>query len=33
MVEYCRSGPGRAEVTDLEVSEEPAEGGSGFRIR
>jgi acylphosphatase len=33
MVEYCRSGPGRAEVTDLEVSEEPPEGDSGFRIR
>ena len=33
MVEYCRSGPGRAEVGELEVTEEPAEGDSGFRIR
>ena len=32
MVEYCRSGPGRAEVSELEVTEERAEGDSGFRI-
>jgi len=41
MVEYCRSGPGRAEVENLEVSEvddqvaaRPARDSSdGFRIR
>lgn len=33
MVEYCRSGPGRAEVSELEVSEEPPEGATGFQIR
>ncbi len=33
MVEYCRSGPGRAEVSELEVSEEPPAGDAGFQIR
>ena len=33
MVELCRRGPGRAEVTDLEVTEEPPEGLAGFEIR
>jgi len=33
MVDYCRAGPGRADVSDLEVSEEPAEDLSGFAIR
>jgi acylphosphatase len=33
MVEYVRSGPGRAEVTGAEVSEEEPEGLSGFRIQ
>lgn len=32
LVELCRSGPGRAEVTRLEVSEEEPEGLTGFRI-
>jgi acylphosphatase len=33
LVELCRSGPGRAQVTDLDVTGEPAEGLSGFEIR
>lgn len=33
MVELCRSGPGRAEVESLEVSEEEPEGLNGFEIR
>ena len=33
MVELCRSGPGRAEVTELEVAEETPEGLTGFRIQ
>ena len=33
MIEFCRAGPGRAEVTELEVSEEPPEGLSGFQVR
>jgi len=33
MVEFCRGGPGRAEVTELEVSEEEPEGLTGFSIR
>ncbi len=32
MVRYAREGPGRAEVTDLEVTEEEPEGLTGFRI-
>jgi len=33
MVEYCRRGPGSAEVTELEVSEEQPEGLSSFEVR
>ncbi len=33
MVELCRRGPGRAEVTELEVAEETPEGLTGFRIQ
>jgi len=33
IVEYCRSGPGRAEVSELEVSQESPEGEGGFQIR
>jgi acylphosphatase len=33
MVELCRAGPGRAEVEDLEVSEQEPEGLNGFDIR
>jgi acylphosphatase len=33
MIEFCRSGPGRAEVEDVEVTEEKPEGrGGGFRV-
>jgi len=33
MVEFCRQGPGRAEVTGMEVFEEEPEGLEGFRVR
>ena len=33
MVEACRRGPGHAEVSSLDVAEEPAEGLAGFEIR
>jgi acylphosphatase len=33
LVELCRGGPGRAEVDDLEVSEEEPEGIAGFEVR
>ena len=33
MVSWCRMGPPRADVTGIEVTEEPAEGLVGFRIR
>ena len=33
MVEFCRRGPGRAEVTELEVTKEPPEGLAGFEVR
>lgn len=33
IVSYCRAGPGRAEVENLEVLSEPPEGLSGFAIR
>lgn len=33
MVEYCRRGPGRAEVGELEVTDEPPEGLAGFEVR
>ena len=33
LVEYVRRGPGRAEVSDVDVSEEEPEGLSGFETR
>jgi acylphosphatase len=33
MVDFCRRGPSRAEVVDVEVSEEEPEGLSGFQVR
>jgi acylphosphatase len=33
MVEFCRRGPSRAEVTGIEVVDEEPEGLSGFEIR
>lgn len=33
MVDFVRSGPGHAEVTDLEVEEREPEGLSGFEVR
>jgi hypothetical protein len=33
MVEYIRSGPGRAEVSDLELSDAEPEGAETFEIR
>jgi acylphosphatase len=33
LVAFCRAGPGHAEVSELEVAEEPAEGLSGFAVR
>ena len=33
LVEFCRRGPGRAEVTSMEVTEEEPEGLSGFEVR
>jgi acylphosphatase len=33
LVELCRGGPGHAEVSRLDVADEPAEGLSGFAIR
>jgi acylphosphatase len=33
LVEFCRRGPGRAEVTSVEVAEEEPEGLSGFEVR
>ena len=33
MVEFVRSGPGRAEVEDVEVVDEKPEGISGFGVR
>ena len=33
MVAWCRVGPPRAEVTGIEVTEEPVAGAVGFRIR
>jgi acylphosphatase len=32
LVELCRSGPGHAEVSRLEVADEPPEGLSGFSV-
>ena len=33
MVEFVRRGPGHAEVSGLEVSDEPVEGLGGFSVR
>ena len=33
VVELCRTGPPRARVDDVEVTDEPAAGLTGFRIR
>jgi acylphosphatase len=33
MVSFCRQGPGRAEVTSIEVVDEEPEGLTGFEIR
>jgi acylphosphatase len=33
MVDFCRSGPGRADVREVEVESEPPEGLSGFEVR
>jgi acylphosphatase len=33
MVSWCRSGPSRADVEDVEVSEEEPEGLDGFEVR
>jgi acylphosphatase len=32
MVELCRRGPGRSEVTELEVAQEAPEGLTGFQV-
>ena len=32
MVEWCREGPRRAHVTDIEVVEEPPQAERGFRV-
>jgi acylphosphatase len=32
LVELCRSGPGHAEVSRLDVADEPPEGLDGFRV-
>ena len=33
LVELCRSGPSRAEVASVEVTDEEPEGLSGFEVR
>lgn len=33
MIEWCRSGPSRAVVEDVEIEWLPAEGERGFRVR
>jgi len=33
LVAWCRIGPPRADVTGIEVTEEPVEGLVGFRVR
>jgi acylphosphatase len=33
LVEFCRRGPSRAEITSVEVVEEGPEGLSGFEVR
>lgn len=32
LVDFCRSGPGRADLEDLEVSQEAPEGLVGFEV-
>jgi acylphosphatase len=32
MVTWCRLGPPRAEVSDVDVRDEPPEGDLGFRV-
>jgi acylphosphatase len=32
LIEFCRRGPRRAEVADIEVSEEPPQGLDGFHV-
>jgi acylphosphatase len=33
MIAFCRSGPGRAEVSAVDVEDEQPEGLSGFEVR
>jgi acylphosphatase len=33
LVEFCRTGPSSADVADVEVSDEDAEGLDGFEVR
>ena len=33
LVAWCRLGPPRADVTGIEVTQEPSEGAVGFQIR
>ena len=33
MVDFCRSGPSKADVENVEVEEQEPEGGSGFEVR
>ena len=33
LVDWCRSGPSRAEVSEVDVTEEEPEGLDGFRVR
>ena len=33
LIDFCRTGPSRADVDDVEISEEEPEGLSGFSIR
>lgn len=33
MLDWCRTGPPSAQVTDVEVSEEPPRGESAFSVR
>jgi acylphosphatase len=33
LVELCRSGPGAADVSSLDVTDEPPESLSGFEVR
>lgn len=33
VIDFCRSGPSRADVDDVEVSEQEPEGLTGFEVR